>query len=106
MNRQTVGFCHPCYKSLGVVDDILPKGRIPSPSDNSLGTDMQDDTDTLLVKEGVELEQRLMIEWMRDRIEGPRQRGTQGGGAPPNMLTHNDDVVVVLVVVDGWLSLK
>ena len=55
MNRQTVGFCHPWYKSLGVVDDILPKGRIPSCSDNSLGTDMQDDTDTLLVEVGVEL---------------------------------------------------
>ena len=55
MNRQTVGFCHPWYKSLGVDDDNLPGGYIPSPSDNSLGTDMQDDTDTLLVEVGVEL---------------------------------------------------
>ena len=104
MNRQTLGFCHHWYKSLGVDDDKnRPEGRIPTHLDNSSETDIQDDTRTVVVGYAVGLVQRLTIERMRDRIEGPRQRGTQGGGAPPGIHTHNDDVVVVIVVVVGWL---
>ena len=50
MNRQRLGICHPWNSRLGLDDDNLRDGRIPSHPDNSLETDMQDDTSALVVE--------------------------------------------------------
>ena len=82
MNRQTVGICHPWNCRLGLDDDNLPEGRIPSRSDNSLETDLRNDTRTFVVEEGVGLVQWLTMERERKRetAEGRRQKGAQGDG--------------------------
>ena len=101
-----VGMSHPWPNNLCLGGD-LPERRIPRRSDNLRETDIWRDVNTLVVGESVVLVQRLTIQRTTERVEGPRQRWTQGGGGTRSIYTQNDDgalvVVVLVVLVDCWL---
>ena len=106
--RQTVASCHSWSCSLGLDDDNLPGGCIPSRSANSSEIDLRNNTRALVVEDGVGLEQRLTMEREKER-DGRGSKAERGARRwrdtkhPKSRGAFVVVLVVVPVVVDGWL---